>query len=115
MRSYYMVKTAEALANGRVLVTFETGERGILDCKPFMTRPLWRKLSSPAFFNLVRVEDGILTWPEDIDISPEDVWEKTIRDPVLEDGFFSVPEDRLSVAEPGVEYDSRPSAPIQAP
>ena len=80
MRSYYLAKSAKALKNGRVGVTFETGETGVLDCKPFMARPFWRKLSSSSFFRQVRVEDGILTWPENIDIAPEDVWEKSVRE-----------------------------------
>ena len=106
MRSYYLAKDAVALADGRVRVTFETGETGILDCKPFMFRPFWRKLSSPAFFSLVRVEDGILTWPEDIDIAPEDVWEKTLRDSNFCESASS--SNALSfVAEDGPAYGAK--------
>lgn len=80
MRSYYLAKSAKVLDDGRVGITFETGETGVLDCKPFMARPFWHKLSSPSFFKLVRVEDGILTWPEDIDMAPEDVWNLSARE-----------------------------------
>ena len=40
----------------------------------------WKRLADPAFFRLVRVAYGTLVWPDDIDIAPEDVWEKTVRD-----------------------------------
>lgn len=52
----------------------------MFDCKPLLSDPFWNRLSDPAFFRLVRVAYGTLVWPDDIDIAPEDVWEKTVRD-----------------------------------
>ena len=62
-----------------VRVVFDTGDTAVFDCKPYLGHPYWRKLGDPAFFRQVRVAYGTLAWPEDIDIAPEDVWEKAVR------------------------------------
>ena len=80
MKTYASVVSAEPLPDFRVQVVFDTGERGVFDCKPLLSDPFWHRLSDPAFFRLVRVAYGTLVWPDDIDIAPEDVWEKTVRD-----------------------------------
>ena len=68
MKTYASVVSAEPLPDFRVQVVFDTGD------------PFWNRLSDPAFFRLVRVACGTLVWPDDIDIAPEDVWERTVRD-----------------------------------
>ena len=80
MKKYSNVKRATILGDYRLLVEFDSGDRGEFNCKPFLSDPYGKRLSDPAFFRLVRVEYGTLVWPDDIDIAPEDVWEKTVRD-----------------------------------
>ena len=41
----------------------------------------WACLKSPAYFRQVKAEYGMLCWPNDIDIAPEDVWEDAVRCP----------------------------------
>ena len=74
------ITLAEALPNFKIHVKFDTEETGVFDCSSYLEHPYWKRLSDPAFFKLVRVEYGTLVWPDDIDIAPEDVWEKTVRD-----------------------------------
>ena len=94
MKAYSNVKSAQAISDHEVRVVFDSGEEGVLDCAPFFADSFWSRLAEPAFFRLVRVEFGTLVWPDDIDIAPEDVWEKTNR----------TGADSLSVAEDPVKY-----------
>ena len=109
---------AEAMPDFKVRVTFDTGETGVFDCVDYLRHPYWQKLGDPAFFKLVRVEYGTLVWPEDIDIAPEDIWEKTVRDS-NQDAISSASNGlHLSVAEPSAEYhaaDKPPSPDGSAP
>lgn len=74
-----MLTDAKAIDDHRVFVTFEGGQTGVFDCSGYFEKPYWRKLSNPAFFKCVYVSYGTLTWPDDIDIEPEEVWEDTVR------------------------------------
>jgi len=76
---YEMLTDAKAIDDHRVFVTFEGGQTGLFDCSGYFGKPYWRKLSDPAFFKCAHVSYGTLTWPEDIDIEPEEVWEDAVR------------------------------------
>ena len=78
---YVGAKDAKPLDDNRVEVTFQNGMSGVFDCTAYLKEPFWSSLSERAIFNQVRVEGGTLTWPNDIDIAPEEVWhqsEKTV-------------------------------------
>ena len=97
---------AKALPGYKVHVVFDTGESGIFDCSSYLDHPYWKRLSDPAFFRLVRVEYGTLVWPDDIDIAPEDIWERCVRDPVP---FLNGADSHITdpcVAEAPAEYDA---------
>lgn len=66
---------AKPLEGYQVAVTFDNGERGVLDCTRYLSMPYWKQLNNKTFFNMVRVDYGTLVWPNEIDIGPEDVWE----------------------------------------
>lgn len=80
MKDYAATVSAHALPDFRIRVGFDTGAVGVFDCKPLLSDPYWKRLADPAFFRLVRADGGTLVWPDDIDISPEEVWENTVRD-----------------------------------
>lgn len=77
MKTYASTISAQALPDFCVRVVFDSGAAGVFDCKPLLSQSYWKRLADPAFFRLVRAEYGTLIWPDDIDISPEDVWENT--------------------------------------
>ena len=76
---YVGAKHAKPIDNSRIEVTFQNGTIGIFDCTPYFKDPFWRSLTEPAFFSQVRVEGGTLTWPNDVDIAPEEVWADAVR------------------------------------
>ena len=76
--AYELVSTAKPLDNGRLDIVFRNGRRGVFDCTPYFSDKYWSRLAEPAFFNLVSVDHGTLTWPGDVDIAPEEVWRDSI-------------------------------------
>ncbi|MBS4096015.1 MAG: DUF2442 domain-containing protein [Sulfuricella sp.] len=40
--------------------------------------PVFCRLENPGFFSLARVDYGTVTWPGDIDIAPEALYERTV-------------------------------------
>lgn len=76
---YESVTSAKPLPNGVVAVTFRDGSQGCFDCKPYFNDDFWKPLRDETFFRQVYVEAGTLTWPNDIDIAPEEVWHNSVR------------------------------------
>ena len=67
------------MTDSRVAVTFENGERGVFDCRPYFDMGYYKPLNDPAVFKCVRVSYGWLNWPGDIDIGADDVWRESVR------------------------------------
>ena len=65
------VDTAE---DYNIIVTFRNGERRIYDTKPLLNLPMYKYLAK--VFRSARVEYGTVTWPGDIDISPDTLYMK---------------------------------------
>lgn len=112
------ITNAKPLPGYKVHVVFDTGESGVFDCSPYLSHPYWKRLSDPAFFQLVRAEYGTLVWPDDIDIDSEDVWERYVRDPIQVPNGSDSDLVAPCVAEAPAEYDAgaKPDAsPNDAP
>ena len=74
--SFEQIKTANAIDDHRVAVTFTGGMSGVFDCRPFFKMGYYRKLNNPAFFKCVSVSNGWLSWPGDVEIGADDVWDE---------------------------------------
>ena len=72
-KTYELLKNATALDDYRVAVVFANGERGIFDCRPYLSMGCFKPLNDPALFKRVGVSYGWLNWPGDIDIGADDV------------------------------------------
>lgn len=75
MLSYAKTISARALDGYQVEVRFNNGQTGVFDCKHLLARKMSAALSDYALFRQVKAEHGTLTWPNDIDVAPEEVWE----------------------------------------
>ena len=73
--SYQLVKEAVPMADYKVRVLFRNGARGLYDCKPLLENAFWSSLRNVKFFNQAHAECGTIVWNDEIDISPESVWE----------------------------------------
>ena len=76
---YELIKAASVIDDSRVAVTFENGERGVFDCRPYFGMGYYKPLNDPAVFKCVCVSYGWLNWPGDIDIGADDVWREAVR------------------------------------
>jgi len=74
------VKEAEAADDYRVAVRFAGGTCGVFDCTAYMNDPFWACLKDVDFFRQVGLDHGVLTWPNGVDIAPEEVWQNAVRE-----------------------------------
>ena len=57
-------------------VTFDNGESGLLDMKPYLNFGVFRKIKDPDIFRTVHVSFDAIAWESGADIDPEFVYEK---------------------------------------
>jgi PhoPQ-activated pathogenicity-related protein len=62
---------ARPVENKVLHVKFEDGQAFDIDMKPFIKTGVSKALENNDFFNLVKVEDGYITWPNGYDFCPE--------------------------------------------
>jgi hypothetical protein len=63
------VRTVQPQEDYRLLLTFENGERRIFDLKPYLEKPVFRRLKNSALFNSARVVSGSVEWQGEVDLS----------------------------------------------
>jgi hypothetical protein len=71
---------ARYLDGYRIALTFETGERGVLDMKEHPWRGVFRPLKNPAVFRSFKLDDDLETivWPTGADLAPESLYERAM-------------------------------------
>jgi hypothetical protein len=72
------VTHVSAVADYNLQLEFENGEKRIFDMKPYLAKRPFGSLNDIAIFNLARVENGTVTWPGNLDIAPETLYEKSV-------------------------------------
>jgi len=58
-------------------VTFDTGERGILDMQPHLDQGVFRELRELSRFRTAHIAFGTVAWDNDIDLHPAWVYHKS--------------------------------------
>ncbi|MBF0235951.1 MAG: DUF2442 domain-containing protein [Desulfamplus sp.] len=66
---------AQVCPDYHLLLTFDNGECRLFDMTPYLHYPVFQRLRNFGFFSLARVDYGTVTWPYDIDIAPETLYE----------------------------------------
>lgn len=59
-------------------LTFDTGERKIFDVKPYLDKGVFRRLQDIQLFKQAYVGGGTVCWPQDLDIAPETLYDRSI-------------------------------------
>ena len=72
------VRTVKTVADFGLLLTFTNGEQRHFDMRPYLHYPVFRRLENPAFFALARVDYSTVTWPGEIDIAPETLYDRSV-------------------------------------
>ena len=62
----------------RLELEFENGERRLFDMSPYMDKKPFVKLKPIPLFNCARVDYGTVTWPGNIDIAPETLYDRSV-------------------------------------
>ena len=76
---YESVKDAIPCGGYKIAVRFRKGSCGVFDMEKYLSDPFWAGLRDKQMFAKVKVDCGTLTWPGDIDIAPEEVWQGAVR------------------------------------
>lgn len=64
-----------------LLVAFSNGVKRLFDVKPLLARKCYAKLNDKAFLLKASIQYGCVTWPDDIDIDPDWLYEDSIAVP----------------------------------
>jgi len=59
-------------------LVFENREKCLFDMKPFFDKKPFNKLSNSPLFFKASVQYGTVVWPDNIDITPEMLLEKSV-------------------------------------
>lgn len=70
--------TVSVLPEYRLQVDFSNGETRIFDATPLLERKCYSALRSVELFNLAKVEYGCVTWPGNLDIDPDWLYEDSV-------------------------------------
>ncbi len=68
------LKTAKANDDFSFYVTFTNGENGNFDLKPFLEKGKFKELKDITNFRRFRLEEGVITWYNELDIAPDTVY-----------------------------------------
>lgn len=79
MNTMIRVTDAKALEPYKVLLTFTNGEQRIFDASPYLDFGVFNALKDPAFFARVRPCMGTITWPNEIDLCPDTLYQESIK------------------------------------
>jgi len=63
----------------KLLLSFNNGEIRRFDMKPYLKYTVYNRLENKNFFQLAQVHYGTVTWPGEIDIAPETLYEKSVH------------------------------------
>ena len=74
---YRKTKAVEALADYRLLVTYENGEQRVFDVGPYMDDGVFRELREESAFKSVHVAFDTVEWANGADICPEVLYEQS--------------------------------------
>ena len=70
------VITVECEEDFILSAAFESGEKGLLDMKPYLDFEIFRKIRDPKVFETVQVSFETIAWKSGADLDPEFVYEK---------------------------------------
>jgi hypothetical protein len=58
---------------------FDTGELKVFDVKPYLDKCAFQRLRDVKLFKQAYVGGGTVCWPQDLDIAPETLYDRSVR------------------------------------
>jgi hypothetical protein len=77
METLLDVISVEAQEDHTLLIVFENGQKRRFDMQPLLDKKPFSKLRNSPLFMKATVACGTVTWPGNIDIAPETLWDKS--------------------------------------
>ncbi len=62
----------------KLLLNFTNGEQRIFDMSPYLDKGVFQQLRDKSYFNAVLISGGSIVWPEEQDLCPDTLYEKSI-------------------------------------
>ncbi len=59
-------------------LTFDTGEFKVFDAKPYLDKGVFQRLRDINLFKQAYVGCGTVCWPQDLDIAPETLYDRSV-------------------------------------
>jgi len=72
------VSEVKTIQEYELLLRFNNGEERRFDMRPYLHYPVFKRLENRGYFSLARVNYGTVTWPGEIDIAPETLYEESV-------------------------------------
>ncbi len=72
----YDVIDVKVLDHLEFTVTFTDGVTGRVRMLPSHLYGVFEKLKDPAFFNRIQVTDGFVSWPDELDLAPDAMYDE---------------------------------------
>lgn len=77
---HWDVISADIVKHLEFTVTFADGLTGRVQILPSHLYGVFEKLNDPDLFNQLQVTNGYISWPDEIDIAPDAMYEAIRRD-----------------------------------
>ena len=77
---YPSVKKVSPLDNYKIFLEFDNDECGILNMQPYLNFGVFRKIKDQNLFSQVRVSFDTVEWGNGIDLDPQFVYEKCVKE-----------------------------------
>ena len=79
------IVTLKKLGGYRLRLTFGNGKEGVVDLKGYASKGgVFRRFDDPEYVGLAFVRNGVLCWPDDVDIAPETIYSMATGEPLPE-------------------------------
>jgi hypothetical protein len=75
MTMYWDVEDVETVSDFSLMVRFRDGLTGKIQCLPSFFRGVFTSINTPELFAQARVQDGVLTWPNELDLAPDAMYQ----------------------------------------
>jgi hypothetical protein len=73
------IRNVQPLKSFHLMLEFDSGERRIVDIRPFIHGPVFEPLKNEHFFKQVKVDQdaGTIVWPGEIDLDPDVLYQNS--------------------------------------
>lgn len=71
----WLVKDVTPNKDYTLLLTFANGEKRVYNARPLLNKSIFSQLNNVSFFLTAKAECGTVVWNDDVDISPEHLYE----------------------------------------